>query len=113
MSIITVKDLLERANERKVLVDFLFFSILIAVCLWRFGGTPRIFGGLVFLITFVFVYNEATVQQFIQERSLDEGRREYILQNTSTNIQLPSAVRIGLHVPFIISGIVHMINYIR
>jgi len=77
------------------------------------GSSPRVFGGLLFLLVFIFLYNEVSVEQFLERRTMDNERHEYILQNTTTNLQLPSPVRLILHIPFIISGLVQVGNYAR
>jgi hypothetical protein len=113
MRTLDLKPLFEKAIEGRVLLDFLFLIFLITLCVWVFGGSRRLFGVALILITLIFVYNEMAVEQFINVRNYDSDRREYVLHNTTTPLQLPSIGRLALHLPIIVCGAVQYLNYRR
>lgn len=110
---INLEDVLVRASEKRIYLDTLFLLILLLSLFLIFGGKHRGFGIAVFVLVFVFTYNEVGVQRWLFRREHDDQRSEVILRNTTTNIQLPSIVRLAIHLPIIISGFIQAINRMR
>lgn len=110
---IRLEYLLQRASEKKVYIDAVFLFILLLVCIFLLRGRTKIFGTLVYGLVFIFLYNETTVRQLFSRVSLDDERDEFRVENTTTRLQLPSVARVGLHVPFIVSGVVQAVNNTR
>lgn len=110
---IHLESLLQRASEKRVYTDVFFLLTLLTLSIFVLGGKTRLFGTLVCGLVFVFLYNETTVQQFFSRTTFDDERDELRLENTTTNLQLPSIARLGLHIPLIVSGVVQSINRTR
>lgn len=110
---ISIENVLSRASDKRIYLDTLFFLILLLLTIFLTGKRNRLFGVLVCIFTFIYSYNGVTIQQFFEKKVFDEHREQLEVENTTTNLQLPSAARLGLHVPLIISGFIQTVNRAR